>query len=101
MENSMTGNLSKYGQTIADKVDDLRGEAAPALKKAVSRAQSMSRQGIDTISDMASQARDAASNASDSLLAYTRKNPVTALAIAVASGALLYAAVKAFTPSRD
>ena len=101
MENSITGNLSKYGQTIADKVDDLRGDAAPALKKAVSRAQSMSRQGIDTISDMASQARDAASNASDSLVTYTRKNPVTALAIAVASGALLYAAVKAFTSSRD
>jgi ElaB/YqjD/DUF883 family membrane-anchored ribosome-binding protein len=90
MENSITGNLSKN-----------RSDAAPALKKAVGRAQSMSRQSIDAISDMASQARDAASNAADSLVAYTRKNPVTALAIAVASGALLYAAVKAFTPSRD
>jgi ElaB/YqjD/DUF883 family membrane-anchored ribosome-binding protein len=101
MENSITGNLVKNAQTIADKIDDLRGDAVPALKKAVSRAQSMSRQGIDAISDMASQARDTASNASDSLVAYTRKNPVTALAIAVASGALLYAAVRALIPSRD
>jgi ElaB/YqjD/DUF883 family membrane-anchored ribosome-binding protein len=101
MENSITGNLAKNAQTIADKFDDLRGDAAPALKKAVSRAQSMSRQGIDAISDMAIQARDTASNASDSLVAYTGKNPVTALAIAVASGALLYAAVKALIPSRE
>jgi hypothetical protein len=101
MENSIIGNLAKNGQTIADKIGDLPGDVAPALKKAVSRAQSMSRQGIDAVGDIASQARDAASNASDSLVAYTRKNPVTALAIAVASGALLYAAVKAFTSSRD
>jgi hypothetical protein len=56
---------------------------------------------MDTISDMASQARDVASNASDSIVAYTKNNPVKALAIAVASGALLYAAIKALTPSRD
>jgi ElaB/YqjD/DUF883 family membrane-anchored ribosome-binding protein len=101
MENSIIGNLAKSGQTIADKIGDLRSDAAPALKKAVSRAQSMSRQGADAIGDVVSQARDAASNASDSLVAYTRKNPVTALAIAVASGALLYAAVKAITSLRD
>jgi hypothetical protein len=48
-----------------------------------------------------SQARDAASDASDSIIDYTKKNPITALAIAAASGALLYAAVKALLPSRD
>jgi len=47
------------------------------------------------------QAREAASAGSDSIVAYTKANPVKALAIAVASGALLYAAVKAFTPPRD
>jgi ElaB/YqjD/DUF883 family membrane-anchored ribosome-binding protein len=101
MENSISSNPSKNGQTMADKVDEVRGSAAPAFKKAVSRAQSMGQQSIDTISDMASQARDAASNATDSIVAYTRKNPVTALALAAVSGALLYAAVKALTPSRD
>ena len=101
MENSITGNLPKNGQTMADKVDDLRGDAVPALNRAIGRAQSMRRQSLDTINDLASQARDAAANASDSVVAYTRKNPVTALAIAAASGALLYAAIKAFTPSRN
>jgi hypothetical protein len=56
---------------------------------------------MDTISDVASQARDVASNTSDSMVAYTKNNPVKALAIAVASGALLYAAIKTLTPSRD
>jgi ElaB/YqjD/DUF883 family membrane-anchored ribosome-binding protein len=101
MENSVTGNLPRNGQKIVDKVDDLRGDATSALTKAASRAQSIGRQSIDTISEVASQARDVASNASDSIVAYTKKNPVTALAIAAASGALLYAAIKALTPSRD
>jgi ElaB/YqjD/DUF883 family membrane-anchored ribosome-binding protein len=101
MENSITGNLPKIGQTMTDKVDDFRTDAVAARNKAVSRAQSVGRQSIDAISEFASQARDAAASASDSVVAYTRKNPVTALAIAAASGALLYAAIKALTPSRD
>jgi ElaB/YqjD/DUF883 family membrane-anchored ribosome-binding protein len=100
MESSTIGNLPKNGQTLTDKVDDLRGDAVPALKKAVSRAQAAGRQSIDAIGDLASQARDAAASASDSVAAYTRRNPVTALAIAAACGALLYAAIKALTPSR-
>src|ERR1700675_2255368 len=101
MENVTTGNLPKNGQTITHKVEDVDGEVAPALKKAISRAQSMGRQSIDAVSDMASQARDAAANASDSIVAYTRKNPAKELALAAASGALLYAVIKALTPSRE
>jgi cobalamin biosynthesis protein CbiD len=65
------------------------------------RAQAMGRQGIDAITDMASQARDAVSDASDSVIAYTKKNPVKALVIAGAFGALLYAVLKTLTPSDD
>jgi ElaB/YqjD/DUF883 family membrane-anchored ribosome-binding protein len=127
MESSVTGSFVKNGQTSADnaahkaqsgiraaqetaqevantlskKVDHVSSEAGPALSKVAARAQSMGRQGIDAISDMASQARDAASDATDSIVSYTKKNPVKALAIAAASGALLYAAIKALTPQRD
>src|ERR1700688_2935755 len=85
------------GTAVSDKVDDLRNDAAPALTKLVGRAQSMGRQSVDNISDMASQASDVVSNASDSIVAYTKKSPVKALAIAAASGALLYAAIRALT----
>jgi ElaB/YqjD/DUF883 family membrane-anchored ribosome-binding protein len=94
-------SAKEAGAALSNKVDDLRSDAAPALAKVAGRAQSMGRQSIDTISDMAGQARDAAANASDSIVAYTKKNPVKALAFAAASGALLYAAIKALTPSRD
>jgi ElaB/YqjD/DUF883 family membrane-anchored ribosome-binding protein len=127
MENSLTNNLPKHGQTLADKaadkvqgglrdaqlaakeagaslstkVEEIRGDTGPALTKAISRAQSMGRQSIAAITDMASQARDVASTTSDSIVAYTKKNPVKALAIAAASGALIYAAIRALTPSRE
>jgi ElaB/YqjD/DUF883 family membrane-anchored ribosome-binding protein len=94
MDNSTTSGFAKNAQTVADK-------AADKVTKVVDRAQSMGRQGMDTISDVASQARDVASNTSDSIVAYTKNNPVKALAIAVASGALLYAAIKTLTPPRD
>jgi hypothetical protein len=47
------------------------------------------------------RARDTAAQASDSILEYTRTNPVKALMFAAASGALLLTLIKALTPSRD
>ena len=98
-------SLSKQGQVLADKAKDkmeeLRSEAAPLIKKAADQAQSMGKQGMAIVSDMAGQARDVAADASDSIVRYTKKNPVKALAIAAASGALLYAVIKAMTPRRD
>jgi len=89
------------GDILSSKLDDVRSEAGTAVRRSSRQIQSASQQGLRAISEMASQARDAASNASVSIVAYTKKNPVKALAIAAASGALLYAAVKALSPSRD
>ncbi len=50
---------------------------------------------------MASQARDAATDASESILAYTKKNPATALALAAVAGALIFALAKANSMRRD
>jgi ElaB/YqjD/DUF883 family membrane-anchored ribosome-binding protein len=126
MESSVTNNLGKTGQALADKaadkvqsgirsaqdtakdaggvlsnkVEDLRGEAGSALGKAADRVQSMGKQGLDAITNVTSQARDVASKTSDSIVGYTKRNPVRALAIAAGSGALLYAAIKALRPPR-
>jgi ElaB/YqjD/DUF883 family membrane-anchored ribosome-binding protein len=98
MENSTSSRFVKNGQTLADKAaDKVRGGIRDAQNAAKEAGTTFS----NTISDMAGQARDVASNASDSVVAYTKKNPAKALAIAAASGALLYAAIKALTPSRD
>jgi ElaB/YqjD/DUF883 family membrane-anchored ribosome-binding protein len=94
MENTSVDGIVKQGQALADKAADkaanLRGQA-----------RTFGNQGIDAVSGALSQARDAASDASDSIVAYTQKNPVKALAIAAASGALLYAVTKALRPTRD
>jgi len=127
MENSVTSGVAKTGQTLTDraadkvqsgvrvahdtakdagnilssKLEDVRSEAGTVVKAGARRVRSIGQQGLDAISDAVNQARDAASDASDSIIDYTKKNPITALAIAAASGALLYAAVKALLPSRD
>jgi ElaB/YqjD/DUF883 family membrane-anchored ribosome-binding protein len=89
------------GHVLSSKVDDLRSEAGTTLTKAARRAQSMGKQGLDAITNMASQTRDVVSDTSQSIVAYTKKNPAKALAIAAASGALLYAAIALVAPSRD
>jgi ElaB/YqjD/DUF883 family membrane-anchored ribosome-binding protein len=126
MENSITHDLAKDGQKIADKaahkvqggirdaqqaatqagntlsnkVEDTRSDAGPAIQRVVGRVQSMSRHGVEAVGEMATKVRDAASNTSDSIVAYTKKKPANALAIAAASGALLYAVIKASRSSR-
>ena len=127
MQNSVTGSFAKTSQALADKaadkaqtgiraaedtaksagnilssqLEDVRSQAGTVVSRSSKRAQSLGRQGLDAITEMAGQARDAASNASDSIVAYTKQNPVKALAIAAASGALLYAAIKTLSASRD
>ena len=91
MENSVTGTLANTGQVLADKATD----------KIQSGIRYAGKQGVSAITEMASQARDAASTASDSIVAYTKENPMKALAMAAASGALLYMAIKALSPLRD
>ena len=89
------------GDTLSGKLEDVRSKAGTAVRRRSRQAQSASQQGLHAVTAMANQARDAASNASDSIVAYTKKNPVKALAIAAAAGALLYAAARALSPPSD
>jgi ElaB/YqjD/DUF883 family membrane-anchored ribosome-binding protein len=90
MDNSITNNFPRTSRALADRAG-----------KASDRVQSMGQQGVDAMTDMAGQVRDATSNVAESIVSYTKKNPVQALAIAAGVGALLYWAIKAVTPSRD
>ena len=94
MENIDTNNLAKQGQALADK-------AAPFLSRVAGQAQAFGKQGVDAVNEAAQQARRKASDASDSIISYTQENPVKALLIAAASGALLLTLINALTPSRD
>jgi ElaB/YqjD/DUF883 family membrane-anchored ribosome-binding protein len=99
------GTLQKRGRAAAKKakraINKVRNDAVPMLKRMSGHAWQGVEQGLEAIDDTAQQARDVSKKASKSIVAYTRKKPVKALAIAAASGILLHAAVKAFKPARD
>ena len=90
------GSVKVGGNALSSKVADVHDKAVPMIIEAAGRAQSTAQQSFDAINDIADQARDMAASATDSIVSYTKKNPVKALAIAAASGAVLYAAIKAF-----
>jgi ElaB/YqjD/DUF883 family membrane-anchored ribosome-binding protein len=127
MENSITGNLSKNSQALADKaadkvqggirdaqhaakdtgsalsgkVEELRSDVGSTLTKAADRVQSIGKQGIDAVTEAAHRTRDVATDTAGSIIRYTKKNPTTALMIAAASGALLFGLIKVLRPSRE
>jgi ElaB/YqjD/DUF883 family membrane-anchored ribosome-binding protein len=102
---TLANSLPKQGQALADKATDkanqVLNDAAPLLKSTAGQARALGRQGVDAVSNAVGQARDAAVDASDSIIAYTKKNPATALAIAAATGVVIYAAIKVLTSRRD
>jgi ElaB/YqjD/DUF883 family membrane-anchored ribosome-binding protein len=89
------------GNALASRVADIQDKAAPAIRKVRVRAQSTGQQSLDAINDLAGQARGMAASTADSIVSYTKQNPVTALAIAAAAGVVLYAAIMGFRSSRD
>ena len=69
--------------------------------QAADQAQALGTRGAAAARDTAQQAYDAASEIAGSMVEYTKKNPAKALLLAAASGALLLAAFKILSPSRD
>ena len=98
--NQSAASSKKPGDIVASKLDDIRSDAGTAVRRKSKRIRATGRSGSQTIIALASRARNVASSASDSIVTYTQKNPARALAVAAASGALLYAAIRALSPSR-
>jgi ElaB/YqjD/DUF883 family membrane-anchored ribosome-binding protein len=93
--------ISDASAVLSNKVDEIRSDATHGVRQAAARAQAMGRQGVDAVTEFAGRARDTASSASQSVIDYTKENPVKALAIAAVSGALLVTVAKAIKSSRD
>jgi ElaB/YqjD/DUF883 family membrane-anchored ribosome-binding protein len=91
---SAQSSVQAAGDTLSNKVSDVQRQSRR-------RVQSAAQQGLDSVSDIAGHARDFAGDAVDSLVSYTKKNPLQALAIAAAAGALVYAATRTYRYYRD
>ncbi len=73
--------------SLADGVQSLRQQAAPAINRAGALAQ----QGVNSVRDTAHQMREGALHATDSTVSYIKEEPIKAMLIAAATGAALMA----------
>jgi len=89
--------VSGAADQLSDRVAEIRDDSKPLINKVAGLAQSLSENIGEGIGNM----RDAAGSASDSVLSYTRENPLKAMLIAMAAGALLITTVRAIARSRD
>lgn len=87
--------------SLSSKIDDVRSQAAPMLSKVTSQAEAAARRGIDAVRDTSQQLRDKATQASDMTVAYVKDEPIKAMLIAAATGALLMGIVTMMARSRD
>ncbi|MEO7055181.1 MAG: hypothetical protein ABI281_13010 [Caldimonas sp.] len=87
--------------TLSAKVDEVRSQAAPMLSKVTSQAEAAARRGIDAVRDTSQQLREKAVQVSDTTVAYVKDEPIKAMLIAAATGALLMALISMMARSRD
>jgi ElaB/YqjD/DUF883 family membrane-anchored ribosome-binding protein len=86
---------------LSDKVDEVRGQAGPMLNKVASQAEAAARRGMDAVRDTSQQLRERALQAQDMTVAYVKDEPIKAMLIAAATGALLMGIVSMLGRSRD
>ncbi len=93
--------LNEAASSAASKIDKFRDEAAPALESASTKAREVVQKGKDTLTEATDQLRDRAVEASDAAAAYAKDEPMKALLIAAAAGALLMGLLSMLVRSDD
>jgi len=87
---------------LSEKVDEVRDKAAPMLNKVTSQAEAAARRGMEAVRDTSQQLRERAAQAQDMTVAYVKDEPIKAMLIAAATGALLMGLVALLSrSSRD
>jgi ElaB/YqjD/DUF883 family membrane-anchored ribosome-binding protein len=87
--------------TLSEKVDEARSQVAPMLSKVSSQAEAAARRGMEAVRDTSQQLRERATMAQDMTVAYVKDEPIKAMLIAAATGALLMGLISMMGRSRD
>lgn len=87
---------NKALDNLVESVDQMRSQGSPALERAKEQAAAYAHRGLDNMRDVSLRVRDTAQHASASTIGYIRDEPVKAVLIAAATGALLLAMVNLF-----
>ena len=77
--------------SLAGTVQDLRQQATPLLNRASEQASALAQRGMDSVRGTSQQLRETARRASDTTVSYIKDEPVKAMLIAAATGAVLMA----------
>lgn len=85
----------------ADSLQDLRRKTTPTLERASEQVSAMAHRGMDSVRETSHQLRVKAEHASDSTVNYIKEEPVKAVLIAAATGAVLMALVSLVARSHD
>jgi hypothetical protein len=93
-------NADTLRDTASDALDQAQRAAAPALKEGKRQAGVLRDQSGELIDTVSTRAGETAADLGKGLIAYTKKNPLKALLLAVSAGALLVSAAKSVQPRR-
>ena len=74
---------------LSDTVEQARSKAGPMINKVTSQAEAAARRGMEAVRDTSQQLRDRALQAQDMTVAYVKDEPIKAMLIAAATGAVL------------
>lgn len=98
--NSAGDTADRAVDTVADKVDDAKKGARTSFNKSAGVAEAIADKADDRLGSR-SQVRDRVAAYSDQVADYTAAEPVKAMLIAAATGAVLMALLAMMLPSRD
>ena len=93
-------NADTLRDSASSALDQLQRAAAPAIKDGKRQAGALLDQSSELVDSLSSRASETAADLGRSLIAYTKKNPLTALLMAVGAGALLLSAAKSMQSRR-
>jgi hypothetical protein len=91
MTSAHTDTLAK---SASDSIDQFQRAAGPAIEQGKRQAGVLLDRGGDLLDTVSARAGETAAGLSKSLIAYTKKNPLLALLLAVGAGALLVSAAR-------
>lgn len=92
---------NKVVDKASDTVDELKSDAAPMLDKVSDQAQKLMQQGREVFHDTSKMVKDKATQASDLAMGYTKDEPMKAMLIAAAIGAVVMGLISMMARSRD
>lgn len=87
--------------SLSDSVEGARSQVSPLINRTTEQAAALAQRGLDAVRNSSEQLRNKAVQASDTTAMYIKNDPIKAVLIAAATGAVLMALVSLLTRSRD